>query len=117
MIVTMEEQHVYICNHSATDRISWRVNGSVLNHEIFPKNITSDSISLPEGGRIHKLTIGGHSEHNGTTIQCSAVFVNGSIPEVIHMVAFYTQGQLHVVSLILDACIYHNTLLKDHYQV
>ena len=71
----------------------------MLNHEIFPNNIASNSISLPEGGRIHKLTIGGHSEHNGTTIQCSAVFVDGSIPEVTHVVVFYIQGQLHDCSV------------------
>ena len=66
--VTLKETHVYTCNHSETERISWRVNDSVSNDEIFPPQITPNIIAFPDGGRVYALTIiGGRPEHNATT--------------------------------------------------
>ena len=93
MIVTMEKRHVYMCNHSQTNSISWRVNSSSLNVDIFPPNAATETISLPGGGRVYTLTIGGLPEHNETTIQCLATFSNGSSPDVTPPVTFLIQGQ------------------------
>ena len=77
MIATFEDKHVYMCNHSGTESVTWRVNGSVLNVEIFPLEIVSNLIPLPGGRRVSTLTVGGHPEHNETTIQCSAQLESG----------------------------------------
>ena len=95
-IVTMEERHVYICNHSQTDQISWRVNGSLLNVDIFPLNVATDIILLPGGGRVYTLTIGGLPEHNETTIRCSATFSDRTPLKVTPQVIFLIQGQFHI---------------------
>ena len=92
MIVAMEERHVFMCNHSATDAISWRVNGRVLGVDIFPLNVTTDSISLRGGGRVSTLIIEGLPEHNETTIRCAAIFDDRSIPVVSPSVTFLIQG-------------------------
>ena len=91
VIVTFEERYVYMCNHSETNRITWRLNDTALNDEIFPTDIGTTSISLPGGGRIYTLTIGSHLEHNATTIQCSARLSNGSTV-VTPSVMFFIQG-------------------------
>ena len=91
-IVTLEETHTYRCNHTQTDRISWQVNGSRLNVEIFPLNIATEIIQLPDGSRVYTLTIGSLSEHNDTTIQCIAQIDDGSIREATSIVKFLIQG-------------------------
>ena len=90
-----------MCNHSQTDRILWRVNGSALDFEIFPENITTGIICHPDGGQVHTLTIRGHPEHNGTTIQCLAVFFDGSHPDESPTVTFLIQGQFPAIILCL----------------
>lgn len=94
MVVTMEQRHVYVCNNSATDRITWRVNGSVLWTEIFPQSFVDSIIRFPDSGRLYTLTIGGRPEHNATTIQCVASFSDGSNPEMTSVALFLIQGQL-----------------------
>ena len=104
MIVTMEERHVYMCNHSQADRIFWRVNDGVLGSEVDPPNVATEPISLPGGGRVYTLTIGGLPEHNETSIQCSAAFDDESIPEqVTPKVTFLIQGQLYFAHLYIAA--------------
>ena len=90
--MTSTERHVYTCNHSETNNIIWRVNGSILNVEIFLLEIAVSTISLPDGGRVYTLEIGGHPEHNETTIQCSAILGRGSIIETTPAVSFFMQG-------------------------
>ena len=87
--VTMEERHVYLCNHSETINIFWRVNGSILYVDIFPIEIDPRTLVLPGGGRVYTLEIGGRLEHNATTIQCSARLSDGSevtTPSVLFLV-------------------------------
>lgn len=87
--VTLEETHVYMCNHSETQSIIWRVNSSVLNIEIFPPGIIPNIIAFPDGGRVYTVTVGGRPEHNATIIQCSARLLNGSTmvtPNVIFLI-------------------------------
>ena len=93
MIVSLEDSRniIYTCNHSETERITWMVNGSLLNVEIFLTDIIPNSIHLPDGGRVYTLTIGGRPEHNGTTIQCSARLTNDSTV-VTPSVTFFIQG-------------------------
>ena len=90
--MTSAERHVYVCNHSKTNNIIWRVNGSIPNVEIFPLEIPVRTISLPDGGRVSTLEIGRRPEHNGTTIQCSAILGGGSTVETTPAVSFFMQG-------------------------
>ena len=92
MIVAIEERHVFMCNHSEADVISWRINDRVLDVDIFPLNVTTDIISLPGGGRVSTLIIEGLPEHNETTIRCAAIFDDRSIPVVSPSVIFLIQG-------------------------
>ena len=114
----MEERHVYMCNHSATDKISWRVNGRVLGIDISPLNVTSDIISLPGGGRVSTLTIGGLPEHNETTIRCAAIFDNRSIPVVSPNVNLLIQGLYafakYIYMYLTSSCLH---ALQDHCKV
>ena len=91
MVVTMEERHTYMCNHSQTNRISWRVKDGVLGIETF-LNVTTDIISVSGGGRVYILTIGGLPEHNETTIQCTAAVSDGSRPDMTPSAIFLIQG-------------------------
>ena len=108
MIVTLEERYTYKCNNSETNRIYWRVNNSRLSVDIFPVNIVPDIIPLPNGHTLHTLTIGGLPEHNETTIQCVAEFIDRSVEET-PLVTFLMQGQLfdlafaHLLHKPLDA--------------
>ena len=105
----MKQRHTYMCNHSQTDRILWRVNGGVLGVEIFLLNVATDIISLPGGGRVYTLTIGGLLEHNETNIQCIAAVDDGSTLEMTPPVTFLIQGQLYLQS---DSYIYHMSMLR-----
>ena len=98
LIVTMEERHVYMCNHSETINVFWRLNGSILNVHIFPIRIDSVILELPGGGRVYTLEIGGRLEHNATTIQCSARLSDGSEVTTPN-VSFFMQGiSLHTAT-------------------
>ena len=84
---------MYTCRHSQTDRISWRVNGKTLGVETQPQNVTSGSMPVPGGGTIHSLTIGGITENNGTTIQCSALVTEGDRNDRTLPSVFMIQGR------------------------
>ena len=99
LIVTVEERHVYMCNHSETINIFWRVNGSILNVEIFPIDIVANTLPLPGGGRVYTLEIGGRLEHNATTIQCSARLSDGS-EVTTPSVFFLIQGTLYLTAML-----------------
>ena len=98
LILAVGETYTYRCNHSQTDRISWRVNGSGLGTEIIPQSITNSSISFSDGRRVSTLTIEGVPEYNDTMIQCKAAFSNGSDPVMSWMVTFLIQGQFRLNS-------------------
>ena len=92
LTVTADERHVYMCNHSETIEVSWRVNGSRLYDEIFPTEISINIVPVgPLGNRVTTLEIGGRPEHNNTTIQCLAKLTNGSTVMTSN-VSFFIQG-------------------------
>ena len=88
LIVTLMERHTYTCSHSEA-AVLWRVNGRLFNR---PPNIVTTSQSLPGGEILYMLTVGGFSEHNGTTIQCEAIRDDGAVIEQSPIVTFYSQG-------------------------
>ena len=104
MIVTPNEQHIYLCSHYAADRITWRVNDEVLGFEssTVPVGIEyTDSISHPDDA-VYTLTIRALPQHNETTIQCTVAFHNRSVQR-LPTVTFLIQGQLiamHVINVL-----------------
>ena len=105
MIVTLEERYTYKCNNSESNRIYYN---SRLSVDIFPVKIDTVIIPLPNGHTVHTLSIGGLPEHNETTIQCVAEFIDRSVEET-PLVTFLMQGQLfdltfaHLLHKPLDA--------------
>ena len=83
-----------MCNHTATKRITWRVNGRVLGVEVdnIPGIEYTDRFSHPGGAEVYILTIRALSQNNQTTIECTAGFNDGSPPEDSPLVVFLIQG-------------------------
>ena len=74
-----ETNAVFRCRHQSLEAITdWRVNG--LPRRRFP-NITIGSDS-EDGIIVDLLTIPARVEYNGTEVECVAIFMNGSRPEV-----------------------------------
>ena len=96
LIVILGEQHTYMCNHSATKDITWRVNTKVLGVEIreIPGIQYTDIITNSGGAEVYTLTIRALPRNNGTTIQCTAAFSGGATPESTPMATFLIQGML-----------------------
>ena len=94
MIVTLDENHTYVCNHTASKRIFWRMNGRVLGVEVnnIPGIEYTDRFSHPGGAEVYTLTIRALPQYNQTTIQCTAGFDDGSPPEYTPSVVFLIQG-------------------------
>ena len=89
-----------MCNHSETINIFWRVNGSRLSVDIFLVGINDGIQSLPGGGRVYTLEIGGRLEHNATTIQCSARLSDGSevtTPSVLFLMQGITCYKITII--------------------
>ena len=63
---------IFHCQHRNSDDIIWNVNGSI--------NSTSTKSPLSGGGFNSSLAIETHSDFNKTTIQCVAIFFQGSSP-------------------------------------
>ena len=89
LIVTLMERYTYNCSLSEADGVRWRVNGRLF---IRPPNIVTGSKSLPGGEILYMLTVGGFTEHNGTTIQCEAIREDGAVIAQSSIVTFYSQG-------------------------
>ena len=89
---------MYMCGHSQTDDISWRVNGKVFGVEIRPPNITSGTVP-GDGGTVLTLAVGGTSENNGSSVQCLALLGDGRL-ETTLPVEFLVQGQTKKMDMI-----------------
>ena len=67
------------CRHTSSDAlINWRVNGSSLGRFL---NISSDFIN-ENGNIVSTLTIPAEPQYNGTVVECVAVLLDGSLPQV-----------------------------------
>ena len=84
----------FYCQHLTSDNISWRVNGISLNM-INSQNIRSSSSNQQNGGKIYSLLITGNEtllEFNHSTIECIAVFFDGSPSQFTPPVTLLVQG-------------------------
>ena len=98
MVVTLDKEHTYKCSHSSAERISWRVNDTVLGADIFtiPGIEYTDTVSHPDDG-VYTLRIRALPQNNETTIQCTAFFTDQSRSlQTSPVVTFLIQGRFIV---------------------
>ena len=106
LTVTLGEWYTYMCNHSESKRITWKINDRVLgvhNYGLPGINYT-DFISNRGGAEVYTLTIRALPQNNETTILCTAALSGGSRPEETPIATFLIQGhdQLKCVCVSKD---------------
>ena len=91
-VAVEKEMATFVCQHSACDFITWRVNGSSLNRKL--PNISNDDSQVDDAGiRVYSLSIGTLLEYNTTRVECVATFFDGS-PQFTSPVTLLIQGQI-----------------------
>ena len=83
------------CQHPLADVIAWRVNGILLNMAAL-LNVSVTSVGTPNGVTTI-LSIGTLFENNRTTVECIAVFINGSSHQLTTPVVLLIQGMYNVL--------------------
>ena len=83
-----QETATFRCQHSSSDAINWRVNGSSQN------KINSPNIFTSTYTDVDTITFQTLVEFNQTTVECVATFFDGSPPQFTSPVALLIQGSL-----------------------
>ena len=85
-----EKVATFYCQHSASDTIDWRVNGSSLNR----RPLQNISMGYHQAGdaQVYSLLIGTLLEYNMTTVECVAFFDDRSPPQFTPNVTLLIQG-------------------------
>ena len=78
-VAVEQETATFQCQYSHADLIDWRVNGS---SPINLSNISSTSIRSSNGVILSMLSIETLLAYDGTTIECVAVFLDESLPQL-----------------------------------
>ena len=78
-----EKVATFYCQHLSSVGIYWLVNGTSVN---------SQNINTSSSGAMHTLSIGTLVEYNGTTVQCLALFFDGTPPLSTLPVTLLIQG-------------------------
>ena len=76
----------FLCQHSSSDAVNWRVNGTSMN------KINSANISTTTMADIDSITFQTLLEFNQTTVECVATFFDGSPPQFTSPVTLLIQG-------------------------
>ena len=74
--VSLGEMAEFRCRHDTADFVAWRFNGSFINKDNCPPNISTEVIDSGS-----KLTIIGRHEYNGTEVVGVAIFYTPSPPD------------------------------------
>ena len=105
LTVAVEQRNAtFYCQHTTSDSISWIVNGISLNM-INSSNIrSSSSTEQNDGVKIYSLLIMGNEtllELNHSTIECVAVFFDGSPSQLTQPVTLLVQGlcETYIISI------------------
>ena len=92
VVVALGSEYTYYCNHSQTIRIFWKLNGVMIDGLPLPTGINSAINSVPGGGQVYTLTVGGLPLYNESRFQCVASTVSGASVETPNS-TFIIQGQ------------------------
>ena len=95
----------FYCQCLSCDSISWRVNGTAENRINSP-NISTSVIQQIRGGRV--LSIRTLLEFNQTTVECVAIFYDGTPPLFTPAVTLLIQGLIVYIIII-------NIILSNNY--
>ena len=90
----------FYCQHLTCDSINWRVNGVPVNRINSP-NISINDIQESVGGRIYTLSIGTLLEFNQATVECVAVFFDGTPSLLTPAVTLLIQGLLNIIKILI----------------
>ena len=89
---TVEQgEAVFSCQHRSSDDITWRVNGTSISASD-NNNISEWRVPVGDGHFIYLLSIATLPGFNNTTIECGAVFFDGSPLLFTPPVALLIQG-------------------------
>ena len=89
-----QEVATFYCQHLSCDGIAWLVNGTSLN------KINSPNITISSSGTVRLLSIETLLEYSGTTVECVALFFDGT-PSISSLpVTLMIQG-IYVIVYIL----------------
>ena len=69
MIVAVDDEAVFRCQHASANTIEWKINGTSLG-DFHPPNITQTIFS--SGSSTHTLSIQALASYNQTSVQCVA---------------------------------------------
>ena len=100
--MTVEQQvATFPCQHNGSDDINWRVNGTPPNSP----HITTDRDPLSGGGYSSVLSIRTLLGFNETTVECVAIFYEGSPPfQFTPPVTLLIQGLLFLTCKEMYMC-------------
>ena len=98
------------CQHSFADDINWLVNGTSLNRVHSPD--VYSSVQFQGSVTTYTLSIGTLVEYNETTIECVAIFLDGSPSLLTAPVTLFVQG-LFTVHMIVR--YYSLQCMIEHY--
>ena len=91
------------CQHPLAVVIGWRVNGISLSIAALP-NVSVTSVETPSGVTTI-LSIRTLLDNNGTTVECIALFIDGSSPQFTPPVALLIQGtRIIIMSIPTNHC-------------
>ena len=84
--MTAGVEAVFMCRHPTADYVVWRVNNVSVGR-------TSNQTSIPVSQGTGTLTILALPEYNGTVVECVALFIDGSPPEISPPVRLIVEGK------------------------
>ena len=97
----------FYCQHSSSDEISWRVNGTS-EKQLNSPNIFSNN-EMQGNDRIYSLSIKNISEFYQTTVECVAIFFDSPSQLLSPTVTLLIQGllnvHLHELMYVSDSCL------------
>ena len=88
----------FYCQHSSSDAINWRVNVTSVN------KINSPNIATTTFTGVNTITFQTILEFNQTTVECVAIFFDGSPPQFTSPVALLIQGSLSACTYVKLMC-------------
>ena len=93
LIVAVEEgMATFYCQHTTCDEVGWRVNGTSLNRISSPHIVQRGDQFDENRVRLYSLSFDTLLEFNNYTVECVAIFYDGSPPQKTPLAMLQIQG-------------------------